>query len=78
VKTLELSSRQGEPAVTPSAETVISGSYPMARPLYLYTVGEATGPTKEFLDWVLGANGQQIVRDLGFVPVPPRPEGAVG
>jgi phosphate transport system substrate-binding protein len=37
--------------------------------LYLYTRGEPTGQTKIFLDWVLGIDGQKIVRDVGFVPV---------
>ena len=73
VKTLKLTPRNGEPAVTPSVETVIGGSYPIARPLYLYTATEPTGQVKAFLDWVLAADGQQIVRDLGFVPVP-RPD----
>ena len=70
VKTLEISSGKGEPAVTPSAETVIDGSYPIARPLYLYTATAPTGHVKEFLDWVLAVEGQQIVRDLALVPVP--------
>jgi phosphate transport system substrate-binding protein len=73
VKALKLSTRRGEPSVTPSSVTVIDRSYPLARPLYLYTAREPTGPVKTFLDWVLAREGQQIVRDLGFVPVP-RPD----
>ena len=70
VRTLRISTRQDAPSVTPSEETVINGSYPIARPLYLYTATEPTGQLKEFLDWVLASDGQQIVRDLGLVPVP--------
>jgi phosphate transport system substrate-binding protein len=70
VKTLAISPRKGEPAVTPSAETVIGGSYPIARPLYFYTATEPTGHVEEFLDWALSPAGQQVVRELGLVPVP--------
>lgn len=70
VKALEVSTRNGGPAITPGEETVIAGSYPLARPLYLYTATEPAGHVKEFLDWVLALDGQQIVRELGLVPVP--------
>ena len=70
VRALKLSTRKGQPAVAPSPVTVIDRSYPIARPLYLYTAREPTGQVKAFLDWVLAREGQQIVRDLGFVPVP--------
>jgi phosphate transport system substrate-binding protein len=72
VKALKLSARKGQPSVTPSPATVIDRSYPIARPLYLYTAREPTGQVKAFLDWVLAREGQQIVRDLGFVPIPTR------
>ena len=53
-----------------SAVTVLDRSCPIARPLYLYTARKATGQVKAFLDWVLAQEGQRIVRDLGFVPIP--------
>ena len=63
-------SRDGiEPFVLPSAETVNSKQYPIARDLYMYTAGEPEGFVKEYLDWILTAEAQQIVADLGFVPV---------
>ena len=70
VKALKISARKGQPSVAPSPDTVIDRSYPLARPLYLYTAREPTGQVKAFLDWVLAREGQQIVRDLGLVPVP--------
>ncbi len=69
VKALKISKRKGGPMVSPTADAAINGSYPIARHLYLYTRGEPTDQTKAFLDWVLGIDGQQIVRDVGFVPV---------
>ena len=58
----------GAPYVLPSVETVNDGSYPIARPLYMYTAGEPADQVKEYLDWVLG-DGQSLVSELGFVPL---------
>jgi phosphate transport system substrate-binding protein len=56
------------PFILPSARTVLDKSYPISRPLFMYTAGEPTGAIKEYLDWVLG-DGQKLVADLGFVPL---------
>jgi phosphate transport system substrate-binding protein len=55
--------------VLPSAETASDGSYPISRDLYMYTAGEPTGPIADYLDWIRSPAGQQIVIDLGFVPL---------
>src|SRR5687768_13749069 len=55
--------------VLPSIATVNDKSYPIARDLYMYTNGEPTGLIKEYLDWILSAEAQEIVAELGFVPV---------
>ena len=52
--------------VSPSAESAIDGSYPIARPLFMYTAGEPTGMIKEYMDWILGEAGQCILVDKGF------------
>jgi len=54
--------------VFPSSETVNQGSYPIARPLYMYTAGETSGAMKAYLDWILN-EGQVLVSELGFVPL---------
>ncbi len=56
------------PYVLPSVETVNDGSYPISRPLYMYTAGEPTGEIKAYLDWIL-SDGQALVPKLGFVPL---------
>jgi len=56
------------PYVLPSVDTVNDGSYPVSRPLYMYTAGEPTGEIKVYLDWILG-EGQVLVSELGFVPL---------
>ena len=70
VKALKLSNEKGGPMVPPTADTAINGSYPLARPLYLYTRGEPMGQIKAFLDWVLASDGQQIVRKIRLRPSP--------
>lgn len=55
--------------IIPSAETVNDGLYPIARDLYMYTSGEPTGGVKDYLDWILSPEAQEVVVELGFVPV---------
>ncbi len=59
------------PYILPAAETVNNGTYPIARDLYMYTAGEPTGHVLEYLEWIRGAEAQEIVIELGFVPYQP-------
>jgi len=45
--------------------------YPLNRPLHLYTDGEPTGRVKEFIDFILGPEGQTLVDKVRFIPVKP-------
>jgi phosphate transport system substrate-binding protein len=56
------------PYVLPSIETVNDASYPISRPLYMYTAGEPAGDLKTYMDWIL-TEGQTQVSQLGFVPL---------
>ncbi|HEY64666.1 MAG TPA: phosphate ABC transporter substrate-binding protein [Caldilineae bacterium] len=67
-KVLAIARDEAGPYVLPSVETVNDGSYPIARPLYMYTAGQPTGHIKEYLDWIL-TDGQTLVLQLGFVPL---------
>jgi phosphate transport system substrate-binding protein len=67
-KTIAIAREPGTPFVLPSAATVIDGTYPVSRPLFMYTAGEPEGGVREFLDFVSG-EGQHLVTDLGFVPL---------
>jgi len=68
LKMIAIAEEEGGAYVLPSIPTVNDKSYPIARDLYMYTNGEPTGITKEYLDWILSPEAQQIVADLGFVP----------
>jgi len=69
VKTVAIAPKDGGEYVKPSVESVNSGQYPIARPLFMYTPGEPVGVIKAYIDWLLGPDGQQIVKELGFVPL---------
>lgn len=58
----------GEPIV-PGDETIITGRYPIARPLFMYTNGEPQGATKQYLDWIKSDDGQRVLRDHGYPPL---------
>ncbi len=70
VKALRVAKKAGEKAIAPTAETTLDHSYPIARPLLMYTAGEPTGETKKYLDWVLSEAGQKTVSQSGYVPLP--------
>ncbi len=55
--------------VAPSVATAIDKTYPIARPLIMYTNGQPKGPIKAYLDWILSAAGQQIIAKMGYAPV---------
>ena len=50
-----------------SKSTVLSGKYPLSRPLFMYTNGDPQGAVKTFLDFVMSDEGQKIVDEEGFV-----------
>jgi phosphate transport system substrate-binding protein len=67
-KVLAVARDGSSPYVLPSIATVNDGSYPISRPLYMYTAGEPGGQVKTFLNWLLGPGQKQVFR-LGFVPL---------
>jgi phosphate transport system substrate-binding protein len=67
-KVLAVARDPGSQYVLPSIETVNDASYPISRPLYMYTAGEPTGDLKTYLDWILVEGQTQVLR-LGFVPL---------
>lgn len=68
-KVLAIAADSDSPYWKPSVDTAASGDYPIARDLYMYTAGEPEGAIRDYLDWILSAEGQQIVADLGFIPI---------
>ena len=69
VKMLEVATAPSEPYYAPNLENVTAKTYPIARPLYMYSLGEPTGEAKAYLDWIFSPEGQKIVEERGFVPL---------
>jgi phosphate transport system substrate-binding protein len=69
VKMLKISKVKGQEGVPPTVKAAQDGTYPITRPLHVYTVGEPTGALKQYIDWILSPEGQQVVVDLGYVPL---------
>jgi phosphate transport system substrate-binding protein len=55
--------------VEPSEANVASDKYPVVRPLNMLTGGEPSGAVKAWLDFILGDEGQKIVKEEGYIPV---------
>ena len=69
IKMACISKADGEDCVMPSVSTASDGSYPIARPLLMYTNGEPTGEIKKYLDYILSDEGQCIIQAKGYAPV---------
>jgi len=68
-KVLKIAKSSNDAFVSPTLETAQSGEYPISRPLYLFTRGEPVGDVKAYVDFILSAEGQEIVKILDFVPL---------
>ncbi|HSV43061.1 MAG TPA: PstS family phosphate ABC transporter substrate-binding protein [Candidatus Bathyarchaeia archaeon] len=53
-----------------NAAEVNSGAYPIARPLNQYVSGAPKGAVKDFIAFELGPEGQKLVEEEGFFPLP--------
>ena len=69
MKLVPVAAKDGDPFVMPTVDSALDGSYPIARPLLMYTAGEPTGATKDYLDWILSDEGQRIILEKGYAPV---------
>ena len=66
-----VSDKTGGPCTSPTVSTASDGSYPIARPLLMYTNGEPTGYVGEYLNWIKSDVGQCIILEKGYAPANP-------
>jgi len=71
VNTVSIRPEAGDDPIEPTMGNVLTDLYPLSRNLYFYTVGEPSGLMAEFIDWVLGPEGQKIVNEVGYYPLRP-------
>jgi len=70
LKLLKLCRAIGQTAYSPLEPShVVSGQYPIIRPLYQYINGKPDGQLLEFLLFTIGAKGQSIVSKNGYYPI---------
>ncbi|MCL1985061.1 MAG: phosphate ABC transporter substrate-binding protein [Betaproteobacteria bacterium] len=65
IKGLDIGKLQASP------ESALSGQWPIARELYIFTNGEPGGAIKKLVDYLLDPQkGQKAVQEVGFIPLP--------
>ncbi len=56
-------------SIVGSKQTTLDKTFPISRPLYMYTPVPAAGDVKMFLDFVMSDKGQKLVEAEGFIPL---------
>lgn len=55
--------------VAPTVATASDGTYPVARPLLMYTAGQPQGAVATYMEWIQSDTGQCIILGKGYAPV---------
>lgn len=58
----------------PNMENIVSGKYPISRYLFWYTAGSPKGNIKNLVNWILSPEGQKVVEEVGYFPLPTKEE----
>jgi len=69
IKSLLIKKDDASPAVAATEETVLNDTYPISRYLYIYLRNRPTGALREYIDWILSKEGQDLVAKVGYFPV---------
>jgi phosphate transport system substrate-binding protein len=54
---------------TATAKSIRDGSWPIARPLFMYTNGKPTGTVAKFIEFMLSKEGQKVVNEVKYVSI---------
>jgi phosphate transport system substrate-binding protein len=69
VKVLKVSKKKGDPSIEPTIETTLNKTYPIARPMFFYTPPSPPEHVSKYIAWVLGPEGQALIKDKGYIPL---------
>lgn len=69
VKDCKVKKDANSPAYLPTPETIKNRTYPISRYLYMYVVNRPKGEMKAYIDWILSAEGQKVITEVGYFPV---------
>lgn len=76
IKIVPIKKDENSPALLPAEngkvnyEAIWNGDYSISRYLYCFTNGEPTGKLKEFVDFILSEEGQNLVKTMEYIPLP--------
>lgn len=70
IRLVSVRKSSGEAPVEPSLENAVSGRYPLSRFLFFYTAGPPAGEIESYVHWILGPEGQAIISEVGYFPLP--------
>jgi len=69
VKAISVAVNENSEYFYPNVENVMTGKYPISRPLFLYTSCQPSGVVEKFIEYALSDEGQAIVEEVDFVPI---------
>ncbi|NJO03840.1 MAG: phosphate ABC transporter substrate-binding protein [Bacteroidia bacterium] len=69
IKALSVSFNEKDNFVAPTVENSKKKTYPISRPLYFYYLDQTRERIEPFLSFILSDKGQQIIKNLGYVPI---------
>lgn len=70
-KLLAIKKDENSPAITPNEETVVNGTYPIWRHLFVYLdPSKDKGQIAAYLNWVRSDEGQKYTKEVGYYPLP--------
>ena len=70
-KALKIKKTAESPGIEPTEENVVSGKYPIWRYLFNYlSPDKDKGEIAAYLNWIRSAEGQKIVKEVGYYPLP--------
>jgi len=70
VKMLKVKKTAADPAFEPNNANTLAKTYPIARSLQVYTLGEPQDAIKKYIEWIMSEGGQKVVAASGYVPLP--------
>ena len=74
LKAVPIIEKDGKPAVAPSMENVLNGSYqPLARPIFIYVNAASIKKpeVREFIEYY-NKHGENLAKEVKYVPLPPK------
>ncbi len=69
VKVVKVSKTKGAPSVEPSIATTWDKTYPISRPMFMYTPGQPPAHVQKYIEWILADSGQKLIEENGYIPL---------